>query len=413
MKKIITVILLTFVTTFLARRSQAASLNSFTVEPQFLTNGIININSNPQNILVDFSITRQLLPVDSTNLYENVNWTVIIELTDHTSGNRIMVSVPLSIGTNDFDGAFCNKTVSVSLPANERYALQSVSGYYYSIDLRYADYQSYETSVSGQSSNSYAVSNTFTPATACTGTTPFGPTTNPVWQGCTTNTIYDGTPVPFPTSYYKNGSNYYVYNWCTQDLNQNNNNIPGTIINFNDNSPVLTQGQSIFSPNGQYRLTLQTDGNLVLYKENGTSHTSYWSTLTQGESGLALFYQTDGHLVLYNGLTKNSPSIWYSGLYDSGGSLTRFAQPGFLMAYPFYKLQDDGNLCMYWPNGVEPSAGAAATPVRIIFASTDSGINQGSSVVSSHQGSIGHSIVSKDIGGGYGYSSDNLFEITH
>ena len=89
----------------------------------------------------------------------------------------------------------------------------------------------------------------------------------------------------------------------------------------------LTGGQYLLSSNGQFRLAMQTDGNLVLYPTNG----SYlWQSDTDGNPGTWLDMQTDGNLVLYR---ADGRFIWQS---DTDGN------PGAALA-----LQDDGNLVVY------------------------------------------------------------------
>lgn len=60
----------------------------------------------------------------------------------------------------------------------------------------------------------------------------------------------------------------------------------------------LRQNQEIRSANGQYRLTLQPDGNLVLYR-NGTQ--ALWASGTSGRPEITrCAMQIDGNLVLYD-----------------------------------------------------------------------------------------------------------------
>ena len=88
----------------------------------------------------------------------------------------------------------------------------------------------------------------------------------------------------------------------------------------------LTIGQSIVSPSGQFSLTLQNDGNLVLYQ--GTS--PLWATNTQGQSSKNAVMQTDGNFVLYD--ASGTPLF---------ASHTDGHPPAVLI------LQDDGNLVVY------------------------------------------------------------------
>jgi surface antigen len=88
---------------------------------------------------------------------------------------------------------------------------------------------------------------------------------------------------------------------------------------------TLPAGADLISPNHQYRLVMQTDGNLVLYQ--GAS--ALWSSGTDGSPGAYAVMQTDGNLVVYlGGVAKwNSHTNGFDGAYLS--------------------LQDDSNLVIY------------------------------------------------------------------
>jgi cell wall-associated NlpC family hydrolase len=86
----------------------------------------------------------------------------------------------------------------------------------------------------------------------------------------------------------------------------------------------LSPGSALASPNHQYELIMQGDGNLVLY-HNGVAT---WSTGGQG-AGSSLTMQSDGDLVVYNG----GSATWNSNT------------SGFPSAE--LTLQDDGNAVIY------------------------------------------------------------------
>ena len=141
-----------------------------------------------------------------------------------------------------------------------------------------------------------------------------------VFNGNVYNPVYDGYPVPFPVSQYYQclqglPCGYGFLDWITAQPTEPFNNEPGTIINFSNTAPILTQGQSIYSPNNLYRLTLQADGNLVLYS---STNVGLWNSQTSGTSSLSFYFQPDLHLVLHNGYADNSPSTWSAGVYDLG-----------------------------------------------------------------------------------------------
>jgi hypothetical protein len=96
---------------------------------------------------------------------------------------------------------------------------------------------------------------------------------------------------------------------------------------------ALAQGQSLASCDGRYRLTMQPDGNLVVYYSYSHSY-PLWASGTNGRGGYSAVMQTDGNLVVY---TASNSAVWAAGTYGHGG------------ANLF--LQDDGNLVIYDSNG--------------------------------------------------------------
>lgn len=81
------------------------------------------------------------------------------------------------------------------------------------------------------------------------------------------------------------------------------------ILTINDQ---LVPGQYLTSLDGQYRLILQTDGNVVLYS---MTNVAVWDTATFGPMA-RLTMQADGNLVLYR--ATGAPA-WYSGTYGQPG----------------------------------------------------------------------------------------------
>ena len=100
----------------------------------------------------------------------------------------------------------------------------------------------------------------------------------------------------------------------------------------------LTRGQVLDSPSGRFHLTLQNDGNFVLY--DGTS--PIWATgtwnLPADRSPTHADLQADGNLVLYNDAVQ---AAWAAGVFGSN------------FVNPYLQVQDDGNLVIY-QNGRNP-----------------------------------------------------------
>jgi pseudomonalisin len=164
-----------------------------------------------------------------------------------------------------------------------------------------------------------------------------GPTAGNVWN---TPTNYNGINERLAV---QDDGNLVIYQpasavWST------GTNVPGYATNFNayasnpaphDNSGYwspgrfLQAGESVTSSGGQYKFTMQSDGNLVLYK--GTTAT--WNSHTQGHPGAYATMQTDGNLVVYIGNVSNATALWSSGTEG---------HPGASLL-----LQDDGNAVIY------------------------------------------------------------------
>jgi hypothetical protein len=98
---------------------------------------------------------------------------------------------------------------------------------------------------------------------------------------------------------------------------------------------VLNPGGSLGSPNGQYTLTYQTDGNLVMY-HGGTAvwAINCWSTCSDGfyPPGQTIM-QSDGNFVVFN---SSSTVVWMSSTSGSGAYLA---------------VRNDGEVVVYSANG--------------------------------------------------------------
>ena len=74
--------------------------------------------------------------------------------------------------------------------------------------------------------------------------------------------------------------------------------VPGILVK----GAGLSAGQSITSPNGDYSLVMQSDGNLVEYN---AANSPVWASSTAGNSGAGAVMQSDGNLVIYS--APNAP----------------------------------------------------------------------------------------------------------
>jgi hypothetical protein len=168
---------------------------------------------------------------------------------------------------------------------------------------------------------------------------------------------------------------------------------------------LLTPGQYLQSPGGQYQLQMGSAGVLVLvemmpYSSTATPTASYqcpiWTGPTSSYTTSSSFVtapvpssysilQTDGNFVLYPPTAAGTAAVWASGSYGkSVGTIT---------------LQSDGNLVAYSPSGAD-------------VWSTGTNVNRGSvwctgEILQGSDGS-GPGIVNGDAGNGPFPSGDNF-----
>ncbi|NVO10596.1 MAG: hypothetical protein HXX16_11585 [Bacteroidales bacterium] len=83
----------------------------------------------------------------------------------------------------------------------------------------------------------------------------------------------------------------------------------------------------LVSPNQQYRLSYQGDGNLVVYDK---SNSPLWDAKTYGTAPSKLVFQGDGNLVLYG---ANNSVFWASYSHNKGGISLRLSDDGILSVW--------------------------------------------------------------------------------
>jgi hypothetical protein len=94
----------------------------------------------------------------------------------------------------------------------------------------------------------------------------------------------------------------------------------------------LEPGQQLQSPNGQYELKFQKDGNLVLYSKQEVY--PLWHTGTSNSKAHRLRMQSDGNLVISN---EEGKPVWNAATHNKNARKL--------------VLQNDGNLVIYSDNG--------------------------------------------------------------
>jgi len=103
-------------------------------------------------------------------------------------------------------------------------------------------------------------------------------------------------------------------------------------------SERLYPGEVLESCNGEYHLSHQYDGNVVIYN----SGTATWSTQTAGESTSGLTMQGDGNLVLYG-----DGALWASktsSLFNATGEFLYLSNTGELIIYNNYSATVDSKI---------------------------------------------------------------------
>lgn len=91
----------------------------------------------------------------------------------------------------------------------------------------------------------------------------------------------------------------------------------------------LQPGATVASPDGSYKLTLQTDGNLV-WKHG---ETVVWHTATHGVKDATCHMQTDGNLVIYGSREGQRGAVWASNTAGHTGATLACQVDGNLVVY--------------------------------------------------------------------------------
>jgi len=183
----------------------------------------------------------------------------------------------------------------------------------------------------------------------CTGSSPAFASTNPLFlarYGATPGTLPAGWASQTLWQYSDSGifpGDQDQFNGTTAQLGAftTQTNVPAPV----HTGATLTAGQALYppasgltnpnssmvSPNQQYRLYQQSDGNLVEYGNGGVP----FSTGTYGRPGSTTVMQSDGNLVTY--APDGTTPLFDTHTYGNPGSQA--------------VLQNDGNLVVYAPNG--------------------------------------------------------------
>jgi lambda family phage minor tail protein L len=133
-------------------------------------------------------------------------------------------------------------------------------------------------------------------------------------------------------------------------------------------SSKLYRGQSLYSANGWYRLTMQTDGNLVITNK---ANMVTWNSGTYGTAAYVAAFQPDGNLVLY--ASDESTPIWYT----NHGTYGQYVGYYWLLDNSGELVLLDGNNSPIWRNWtgttVEPTVTVTSQTAETVLWSSVSG----------------------------------------
>jgi hypothetical protein len=91
----------------------------------------------------------------------------------------------------------------------------------------------------------------------------------------------------------------------------------------------LTVGESLSACGDDYALSMEADGNLVLYRTK-PERKAIWATETNGKAGFNAILRADGNFALYD---IHDHVIWSSGTGDHPGSSLAVQGEGNLVIY--------------------------------------------------------------------------------
>lgn len=151
-----------------------------------------------------------------------------------------------------------------------------------------------------------------------------------------------------------------------------------SIINCaNAETSKLYIGSVIYSANGWYRLVMQPDGNLVIYKKTGDKpEDAVWNFNAANKGAAYAYFQADGNLVLYKntggGIVPSpnlptSPGPTIPATNTNASKLQKNEVIYSANGWYKIKMQNDGNLVIYNKN-----AGSGEVPSAAVWSSNTS-----------------------------------------
>ncbi|MCS4225198.1 hypothetical protein [Sphingobacterium sp. BIGb0165] len=284
---------------------------NFIAKDTYQNKVILDFTNTSNKLPFEFSLSRGLDP--RTNQYESVN--IRVEIVYSTPwGQSIIASQDITSSSFNGTGFYENKHIEGNLSLGNRSEILS----YGKISIRWIDKNN--VSYVKYSTREY--------------------------------TFIDRLDVPQLLD------KYMPYAWgklsSGKGIVDHLNDVPSSFRHYSNSSEPLLSSvgkNSISSSSDSYGLVLQSDGNLVIYK-NGTN-TVMWASNVYVKNPSAndrfkLFFQNDGNLVIYKQDSAGQYSIvfWATNntfVPNNDGNLSN-------VKYGFWVMQNDGNFVLYYPS---------------------------------------------------------------
>lgn len=122
----------------------------------------------------------------------------------------------------------------------------------------------------------------------------------------------------------------------------------------------LAINQMILSPNKNFKLVMQSDGNLVVYQT--IDQKPLWASGTMNSGAIVARMQLDGNFVLYN---ANNASKWATNTNGHPGAILTLLDTADLVVYTSIT-----NLTVLWTSGTTAAATTSTTTTTTAMTTT-------------------------------------------
>lgn len=155
------------------------------------------------------------------------------------------------------------------------------------------------------------------------------------WFDCNYPGSYSGFPQTRSGLQSQEGGNNSPYSFVEERFNVTNTwKPPYRLRMYPQTNTVANQEiKNITSINGQYRLTMKSDGNLCLYNISGGGEQEVWSSKTAGKGGVRCVMQRNGNLVIQD---NGGREVWSTKTQGNYGA--------------YLSVNDNGTIGVYWEN---------------------------------------------------------------